>query len=183
MAVRTTDSGTRDQLAYARLLIKEAQRHGGQGWLDYDRAFRQQAATDPTISWNTLNAGLQASTILGAPPTVHGQGQGMFCTLCRRVDHTRSQCALACLQPTPTSVPPLSRGAATRRRSETLGQARICISGVHVPGWLHLSPHLCHLPDNSTSGTRLPGKRLAGNGPSNLPALSSALILSSTSCL
>ena len=128
MAVRTTDSGTRDQLAYARLLIKEAQRHGGQGCLDYDRAFRQQAATDPTISWNTLNAGLQASTILGAPPTVHGQGQGMFCTLCRGVDHTRSQCALACLQPTPTSVPPLSRGAATRRRPETLGQARICIS-------------------------------------------------------
>ena len=48
MALRTA---TRDQLAYARLLIKEAQRHGGLGWLDYDRAFRQQAATDPYLAF------------------------------------------------------------------------------------------------------------------------------------
>ena len=40
MAVSTSDSKTRDQLAYARLLIKEAQHQGGQGWIDYDRAFR-----------------------------------------------------------------------------------------------------------------------------------------------
>lgn len=53
MAICTTDPATRDQLAYARLLIKEAQRHGGQGWLDYDRAFRQQAAADPSLRWNT----------------------------------------------------------------------------------------------------------------------------------
>ena len=32
MALRTSDPATRDQLAYARLLIKEAQRHGGLGW-------------------------------------------------------------------------------------------------------------------------------------------------------
>ena len=68
----TTDATTRDQLAYARLIIKEAQRHGGLGWLDYDRAFRQQAAADPAIRWNTLLPGLQASTILGQP-AVSGQ--------------------------------------------------------------------------------------------------------------
>ena len=38
---------TRDQLAYARLSIREALQHGGIGWLDYDRAFHQQAAADP----------------------------------------------------------------------------------------------------------------------------------------
>ena len=59
MALRTSDPATRDQLAYARLLIKEAQRHGGLGWLDYDRAFRQQAAADPSIRWNTLIPGLK----------------------------------------------------------------------------------------------------------------------------
>ena len=62
MAARTSDPVTRDQLAYARLLIKEAQRHGGLGWLDYDRVFRQQVAS---LRWNTLIPGLQATTILG----------------------------------------------------------------------------------------------------------------------
>ena len=49
MAILTSDPSTRDQLAYARLVIKEALRHGGQGWLDYDRAFRQQAAAEPSL--------------------------------------------------------------------------------------------------------------------------------------
>ena len=44
MAIRTTDPTTRDQLAYAHLIIREALCHGGAGWLDYDRAFHQQAA-------------------------------------------------------------------------------------------------------------------------------------------
>ena len=78
VALRTTDAYTRDQLAYARLLIREAQRHGGLGWLDYDKAFRQQAAADPSLKWNTLMPGLQASTILSQRPQSHGA----FCTLC-----------------------------------------------------------------------------------------------------
>lgn len=64
MAIRTSDPATRDQLTYARLMIGEARRHGGTGWLDYDRAFRQQAAVDPSQRWNTLIPGQQASTIL-----------------------------------------------------------------------------------------------------------------------
>ena len=46
MAARTSDPVTRDQLAYDHLLIKEAQCHGGLGWLDYDKVFRQQIAAD-----------------------------------------------------------------------------------------------------------------------------------------
>ena len=127
VAVRTYDPATRDQLAYARLLIKESQRHGGLGWLDYDRAFRQQAATDPSLRWNTLNPGLQASTIMGSLTATQGQGRSTFCTLCRGVDHVRSQCALGCLQP-PTSptLAGMRPGLPTRRRPESL--ARICIS-------------------------------------------------------
>ena len=37
--VQTSDMPTRDQVTYALLLIKEVQRHGGSGWLAYDRAF------------------------------------------------------------------------------------------------------------------------------------------------
>lgn len=123
MAIRTTDMATRDQLAYARLLIQEAQRHGGQGWRDYDRAFRQQAAADPLLRWNTLNPSLQASTMLGCRPS----GQGNFCTLCRGVDHAQAQCALTCLQPSATVATTVPRTAGLgRRRPESSG--RTCIS-------------------------------------------------------
>ena len=67
MAIRTADPTMRDQLTYARLIIREALHHGGAGWLDCDRAFRQQAAVDPSL--HTLLPGLQASMMLG-----HGTG-------------------------------------------------------------------------------------------------------------
>ena len=98
MAIRTSDPVTHDQLAYARLVVREALRHGGSGWLDYDRAFGQQAATDPSLRWNTLLPGLQAATTLS-------RGTAVFCTLCREVDHTRAQCALLCLTPQPVLPP------------------------------------------------------------------------------
>ena len=115
IAIRTADPTTRDQLAYARLIIREALRHGGAGWLDYDRAFRQQAAVDPSLRWNTLLPGLLASTMLG-----RGTGQGaLFCTLCRDVDHTRTQCALLCLHP-PTARAPTTTSPVSRRRSDNI---------------------------------------------------------------
>lgn len=48
MAILTLDQQTCDQLAYARLIIREAQHHGGNGWLDYDWALWQQLAADPS---------------------------------------------------------------------------------------------------------------------------------------
>ena len=104
MAIGTSDPITRDQLAYARLIVSEVLRHGGVGWLDYNRTFHQQPATDPSLRWNTLLPCLQASTILG-----RGSDQGaIFCTLCREVDHTRSQCALQCLIPTAAARSPIT---------------------------------------------------------------------------
>ena len=50
MAVRSQDPLTRDMLAYARLVIREALRHGGEGWREYERSFRRQVAIDPSIS-------------------------------------------------------------------------------------------------------------------------------------
>ena len=65
IAIRANDQGVRDMLAYAHLMVREAQRHGGSGWLDYDRVFRQQAALDPSLRWNTLHPGIQAATLVG----------------------------------------------------------------------------------------------------------------------
>ena len=118
MAILTSDPTTRDQLAYAHLIIREALRHGGMGWMDYDRAFCQQAAADPSLRWNTLLPRLQASTMLGIPP---GQG-AVFCSLCREVDHTRSQCALQCLHP-PTARPSTPLAPAIRCKT-----SNVCIS-------------------------------------------------------
>ena len=65
-AIRTDDLYLRNLLVYARLLIREALRHGGTGWLEYDKIFRQQAAADPSVDWSALNPSLLASTILSA---------------------------------------------------------------------------------------------------------------------
>ena len=111
LAVRTTDPLTRDQLTYARLLIRESLRHGGQGWLEYDRLFRQQVAIDQSLRWNTIHSGLQATTILG-----QRSGGGMACSICQECDHTPSQCAMAHIQQPvlssssrPQGRPPLPR--------------------------------------------------------------------------
>ncbi len=128
LAVSTADDCTRDQLCYARLLLQEASRHGGSGWMEYDRVFRKQAAIDSSLPWNSLQPGLHASSILSQ----RSSSEGMFCALCKGPDHLAAQCALAYLQQ--PAVPPMvatTSGVRTRthsqaRRQETM--PRICIS-------------------------------------------------------
>ena len=93
LAVRCSDQVTRDGLIYARLVVQEALRHGGRGWLDYDRLFRHQAALNPSLPWNTLHASLMATTIMADRP-----GAGTFCSVCQGCDHLPSHCALAYIQ-------------------------------------------------------------------------------------
>ena len=45
---------SRNRLVYARLMIREVQHHGSQGWLDYDGVFCQQAALDLSLQCNVL---------------------------------------------------------------------------------------------------------------------------------
>ena len=128
IAIRANDQGVRDMLAYARLMVREAQRHGGSGWLDYDRVFRQQAALDPSLRWNTLHPGIQTATLVGRTA-----GSTLLCSICREPDHTAGQCALSYLQP-PTgtsnapgpSVWPPGPRAPLRRQPESM--MNICVS-------------------------------------------------------
>ena len=116
IAIRSSDPYTRDMLAYARLVIRKVQRHGGNAWLTYDKVFRQQAALDHSLQWNT---GIQAATLVGQP-----SGTGMFCTLCREPDHTADHCALTYLQH-PYSQPPRGQhlyGQPTAARGAPMGQ-------------------------------------------------------------
>ena len=61
----TSDPVTREQLAHAKLIIRQAQSQGGLAFFDYDRAFCQQKVADPSLRWNTLNPSLLASTTFG----------------------------------------------------------------------------------------------------------------------
>ena len=88
-AIRVPDQGTRDRMTYARLLLREAMRHGGMGRKEYDRVFRQQAALDPSGAWSELNASLFAATILSG-----GTGPGTSYSLCHEVDHQAQDSAL-----------------------------------------------------------------------------------------
>ena len=122
VAVRTQDHTTRSHLAYGRLLLQEALRHGGSGWLEYDRLFRKQVAINPTLPWDSLQPALHSTLILG-----QRRGTGSFCTLCAGTDHSAAQCALAPLQPQPSTQPfPRQPDNAPQRRPETL--LRICVS-------------------------------------------------------
>ena len=75
-AVQTTEASIRNLPTYGRLIIRESQRHGGVGWLEYDKVFRLQAALEGSLPWNELSPSLFASTILSARA-----GPSSFCTL------------------------------------------------------------------------------------------------------
>ena len=132
-AAVTPDDKTRDLLTYGRIIIREAQRHNGPGWSEYDRIFRQHAALDPSVRWNEINASLHTSTVL-----TYRSSPSQCCGLCHEPDHNATQCALLAIQPQPLhgmSTRPQSHvrlggqsGGPMRRapRPETL--ERICVS-------------------------------------------------------
>ena len=74
--------------AYAQLIIHLSQRHGGRGWLAYNRLFRQQAAAGCSHPWNQLAPSLLATTIMTPGPAKRS------CELCNGADHTTTHCAL-----------------------------------------------------------------------------------------
>lgn len=101
MAVATNDPRTREMLTYARLVIREALRTGGDGWGAYDRLFREHMALDKgkTMCWSTLQPGLHQTTFMR-----HGDSKGgTTCTVCNESDHTAATCALASIRNPPSS--------------------------------------------------------------------------------
>ena len=99
VAVLTNDSRTRNLLTYGQLVVREAQRHSGTGWIEYDRIFRQHAALSPPTIWHELNPSLHASTVLS-----YRAGPGKVCGLCHEPDHVAEACAMQVLQPQPISM-------------------------------------------------------------------------------
>ncbi len=79
----------RQLLAYQTLVVREARRCGGRGWLAYDSMFRQQVAGNTEADWSKLNSSLYAVSFLA-----HAGG-GKTCSLSMESDHGDDDCALA----------------------------------------------------------------------------------------
>ena len=78
-------------LAYHTLMVQEARRCGGRGWLTYDCFFRQQMAGDwRGEEWGRLNPYLFASTFLAL-----GSSSRPNCSLRLESDHGKEDRALA----------------------------------------------------------------------------------------
>ena len=87
-------------LAYMRLIIREAHKHRGQGWLTYDAVFRRnhQGASQ---WWNVLDTSLHTAYIAG-----QGSATKVPCRHCNEANHAPEDCALAPMTPSVRPTPP-----------------------------------------------------------------------------
>ena len=76
------------------LIIHEARKSGGRGWLDYDILFRQHAAAhelegaNTTLDWTRLDSSLHASYLAGQRDL-----SSQVCSTCSAPDHSDLECA------------------------------------------------------------------------------------------
>ena len=84
MAAKTESKEVRDLAAYGQIVLHLAGKHGGKGWMAYDKLFRQQQSAGATMPWVELNP---SATVLG-----NSGEQGRICTLCMASEYsTRPQ--------------------------------------------------------------------------------------------
>ena len=79
----------KDMLAYMRIIVKEAGRSNNKGWLNYNRIFRQNAVSDPTLNWVRLDSSLHSSYC------IPGEGLRVACPHCNEYDHSAEECAMS----------------------------------------------------------------------------------------
>lgn len=105
-----------DMLAYMRLIIREASKFGGMGWLTYDAVFRrnQEGLSQP---WNGLDASLHQVFIANQRGRI-----AIPCEHCHEIDHPASKCAVSSLLPQGWGRPAHRSPSPTHDRSFTRGK-------------------------------------------------------------
>ena len=83
---------SRDMLAYMRLVVREAYKFDGQGWLMYDSIFRKNNQ-GPTARWDMIDPSLHMAYIQGL-----SNRPRVPCPLCQECDHRTENCAKASLE-------------------------------------------------------------------------------------
>ena len=98
IAVISADSPSRikDLLGYQTLIIQASMEYKGDGWLGYDRRFRQNAAADPDVVWARLDPTLWNIAFAG-------RGSNARCSYCFSLTHPSSECEWA--PPVPKPIP------------------------------------------------------------------------------
>ena len=76
-------------LGYMRLIIREAHKHGGQGWLTYDMVFRRNNQGN-SQAWNILDSSLHTAYVASQSLPLR-----IPCKHCNETDHSQEKCALA----------------------------------------------------------------------------------------
>lgn len=101
VAIRTPDKLTRDLLTYARILIREARKHGRDGWRAYDTVFRENAAASEAgeADWTKLESSLHVTTLVA-----NRMSEGSFCHFCSEADHLSEDCALSAIKQAPNKL-------------------------------------------------------------------------------
>ena len=118
-----------DLLAYMRLLIREANKHGGNGWLTYDMVFRRKRQ-GRNERWDVLDPSIHTAYIAGQESS-----NRVPCKFCNKVDHFALSCALSpILNTAPQSsswqevVSHTSGRLGKRACVKTQGQRKVCLS-------------------------------------------------------
>ena len=113
-------------LAYQTLIIREARRCGGKGWLSYDTYFRQQMVGEwRGDEWGRLNPYLFSSTFMAL-----GGPQRLRCSLCLEADHREEDCALAKTK-IPSGIKQSARKESQQDSDSHLGNKKSPRSSVH----------------------------------------------------
>ena len=76
-----------DLLAYQHLIIQAHQEYQGDCWLGYNRRFYQRVATNPSMSWSTIDA-----TLWSLP--FSGKASSTLCSHCFSTSHLSKDCDL-----------------------------------------------------------------------------------------
>ena len=85
-----------DLLGYQGLILEARMEYAGDGWLGYDRRFRQRAAANPDAVWARIDPTLWNIAFAG-------QGRASRCRFCFSLSHHSEDCDWA---PSPTKNPP-----------------------------------------------------------------------------
>ena len=120
-----------DMLAYMRLIVREAGKFGGNGWLTYDAVFRRNQVGVST-PWNFIDASFHQVYIANQQGRV-----SVPCRHCLEVDHVSADCAVVAVLPksrdgtadSPSTTKALERSWAKGKRIAPYNRQRpICSS-------------------------------------------------------
>ena len=75
-----------DLLGYQAVILDARMRYEGQGWLNYDRRFRQAAAADPTKKWSPIDGDLWHMCFTGL------KRRSGVCQFCQTTTHSSTKC-------------------------------------------------------------------------------------------